>query len=101
MRKLKVDEAMVNDLYDSLISIKTREDCEAFLDDLCTKNEVEQMACRIRAARLLMEDKTYNEIIQETNISSATLSRVSKCIQYGKGYNRILKKKTSRTSHQK
>ena len=50
------------------------------------------MAERVFAARLLMEGKTYNQVIAQANISSATLSRVSRCVQYGQGYSRLLKK---------
>ena len=50
------------------------------------------MAERVEAAKLLMEGKTYNQVIAETDISSATLSRVSRCVQYGKGYSKFLKK---------
>ena len=62
----------------------------ALLEDLCTRKEVEQMAQRIRAARLLKEGKTYQQVIAETDISSATLSRVSRCLQYGSGYRKLL-----------
>ena len=48
------------------------------------------MAQRIYAARLLIEGKTYNQVIEETDISSATLSRVSRCVQYGEGYRKFL-----------
>ena len=48
------------------------------------------MAQRIRAAKLLLEGKTYNQVIEETDISSATLSRVSRCVQYGRGYKKFL-----------
>ena len=61
-------------------------------EDLCTTKEVEKMAERLYAAKLLMEGKTYNQVIAETDISSATLSRVSRCVQYGKGYSKLLKK---------
>ena len=50
------------------------------------------MAQRVCAAKLLMDGKTYNQVIEETDISSATLSRVSRCVQYGKGYSEILKR---------
>ena len=93
MRELKVSDKMIDDLYDTLLQLKDRKDCKELLDDLCTKQEVEQMACRIKAARLLMEGDTYNEVIDKTNISSATLSRVSRCVKYGKGYNKMLKGK--------
>ncbi len=82
----------IDELYRVILSLKTVEDCRALFDDLCTAKEVEKMAERIEAAKLLMDGKTYNQVIAETNISSATLSRVSRCVQYGKGYSRFLKK---------
>ena len=88
-----IDKKLIKELYETLVSIDNTKDCEEFLDDLCTKKEVEQMAQRLKAAKLLKEGKTYTEIIDETDISSATLSRVSRCVQYGKGYNKILKDK--------
>ena len=78
-------------LYQVILNLKNEEECAAFFDDLCTHKEVEKMAERAYAARLLMEGKTYNQIIAETDISSATLSRVSRCVQYGKGYSKVLK----------
>ena len=54
--------------------------------------KVENMAERVFAARLLLEGNTYNQVMAQANISSATLSRVSRCVQYGKGYSRLLKK---------
>lgn len=92
MKELKVDKKMVKDLYDVFLSLSNEKECAELLEDLCTRNEVEQMACRIKAAKLLMEGCTYNEVIEKTNISSATLSRVSRCVKYGKGYNHVLKK---------
>ena len=81
---------MEKDLYRVLVSLESVEDCRALLEDLCTRKEVEQMAQRIRAARLLKEGKTYQQVIAETDISSATLSRVSRCLQYGSGYRKLL-----------
>ena len=86
----KVAKEDINELYRLLLSLETPEDCEDFLADLCTNREIEKMAERIRAAKLLIEGKTYNEVIAETDISSATLSRVSRCVQYGKGYLKLL-----------
>ena len=68
------------------------EDVRHLFDDLCTRKEVENMAERVFAAKLLMEGNTYNQVIAQANISSATLSRVSRCVQYGKGYSKLLKK---------
>ena len=67
------------------------EDCRALLEDLCTVKEIDNMAERIFAARLLLEGQTYNQIMAQSDISSATLSRVSRCVQYGSGYRRLLK----------
>ena len=73
------------DLYDILVSVSSREDCKILLDDLCTNKEVEQMAQRAYAAKLFLEGKTYAQITEEIDISSATLSHVSRCINYGGG----------------
>ncbi len=81
----------IADLYKLIASLKTPEECQMLFDDLCTHKEVEKMAERVYAARLLLDGKTYNQVIAESDISSATLSRVSRCVQYGKGYSKLLK----------
>ena len=86
-RKEKIDA-----LYRLILELESLEDCQALFDDLCTVKEIEKMAERIHAAKLLLEGKTYNQVIAQADISSATLSRVSRCVQYGKGYSRFLKK---------
>ena len=78
-------------LYEVIRSLETEEECAAFFDDLCTKKELEKMAERVYAAQLLLEGKTYNQVMENSNISSATLSRVSRCVQYGNGYSKLLK----------
>lgn len=78
-------------LYDAIVSLENREQCQEFFDDLCTRKEIEKMAERLFAAKLLLEGNTYNQVIAQSDISSATLSRVSRCVQYGKGYSRLLK----------
>ena len=83
----------ITELYRIIAGLKSAEDCELLFEDLCTKKEVEKMAERLYAAKLLMEGKTYNQVIAETDISSATLSRISRCVQYGKGYTNVLKEK--------
>lgn len=83
------DQDMLHELYQAFVSMESEADCAHLLEDLCTRKEVEQMAQRLRAARLLMEGKTYTQVIEQTNISSATLSRVSRCVQYGEGYRKF------------
>ena len=78
-------------LYDAIVSMESREQCQELFDDLCTRKEIEKMAERLFAAKLLLEGNTYNQVIAQSDISSATLSRVSRCVQYGKGYSRLLK----------
>ena len=85
-------KAQIAQLYKLIASLESEEDCAALFEDLCTRKEIEKMAERVRAAKLLMEGKTYNQVIAEADISSATLSRVSRCVQYGSGYSRLLKK---------
>ena len=82
---------MVNDLYALILSLESPEDCRLLFEDLCTYKEIEQMSLRVRAAKLLIEGKTYNQVMDEVEISSATLSRISRCVQYGGGYAKFLK----------
>ena len=82
----------IEDLYRLILSLDNLEDCRALFDDLCTRKELEKMAERIYAAKLLMDGNTYNQVIAQADISSATLSRVSRCVQYGQGYSKLLKK---------
>ena len=87
----KIDDNMITELFELIASTKNAEDCRALFNDLCTVKEIEQMAQRVKAAKLLIEGKTYNQVIEATDISSATLSRVSRCVQYGEGYSKFLK----------
>ena len=78
-------ETMYNDLYECLSKINSPDVFKKLLQDRCTYNEVDQMAQRLLCAKLLLKGYTYNQIIEITDISSATLSRVSRCIQHGSG----------------
>ena len=81
-------------LYALIAQTTDPEDIAALLEDLCTRKEAENMAERLFAAKLLMEGNTYNQVMAQANISSATLSRVSRCVQYGAGYAKLLKRPT-------
>lgn len=85
------DNADVKELYSLILSLENEDDCADLFEDLCTAKELEQMSQRLKAARLLVEGKTYNQVMEHCNISSATLSRVSRCVQYGKGYKKFIK----------
>ena len=81
---------LIPELFDTILKLRTREDCAVFFADLCTEKEVENMAERLAAARMLLEGKTYLQVIEAVDISSATLSRVSLCVRNGTGYTRML-----------
>jgi len=82
----------IENLFKLITAIDNVDDCRALFDDLCTVKEVENMAERCYAAKLLLDGNTYNQVMAQADISSATLSRVSRCVQYGKGYSKLLKK---------
>ena len=81
----------IRQLFELICSIDNIDDCRALFDDLCTAKEVENMAERCFAAKLLLEGNTYSQVMAQADISSATLSRVSRCVQYGSGYSKLLK----------
>lgn len=78
------------ELFETILKLETIEDCENFFNDLCTFKELDSMSGRIKAAKLLIKGETYDDIIKQTEISSATLSRVNKCVKYGNGYKKFL-----------
>lgn len=87
--KLRSEE--LDQLFDAILSLKTREECYQFFDDLATMSEVGSLIQRFQVAKLLTEGHTYNHIKEETKASTATISRVRRCIDFGSdGYNIIL-----------
>lgn len=82
----------LEELYEAILKIETKEECEAFLDDLLSKKELASLAGRVHGALMLLDGSTYQEVTEETKLSSATLARISKCLKNGKGYNSVLKK---------
>ena len=91
--KQTAKQERIRQLFEIITKIDNVEDCRALFDDLCTVKEVENMAERCYAAKLLLEGNTYSQVMAQADISSATLSRVSRCVQYGKGYSKLLKEK--------
>ena len=78
-------------LYKAVLALETPEDCRAFFQDLCTVAELRAMAQRLEVAQLLDEGLIYNDILQRTGASSATISRVNRALQYGAdGYKTVL-----------
>ena len=74
-------------MYQAILSLKTMEECVQFFEDLCTMTELQAMEQRFQVAWLLNQGMIYNDILQETGASSATISRVKRSLQYGRdGY---------------
>lgn len=71
------------DMYKAILTLKTEEECMSFFDDLCTVMELQAMEQRYQVAVLLKKGHIYNEILEETGASSATISRVNRSLQYG------------------
>ena len=80
-----------DDMYRAILTLKTVEECKQFFDDLCTVTELQAMEQRYQVAQYLDSGLIYNEILEKTGASSATISRVNKCLVYGSdGYRRML-----------
>ena len=81
----------VDQFLDAIMCLDEKEELYQFFDDVCTTNEVVSIAQRFAVAKMLHENKTYIEIAKETGASTATISRINKCLVYGaEGYQRIL-----------
>lgn len=87
----KLQSENIDVLYEAVGLIETREEFYNFFEDLCTITELQAMAHRFAVAKMLTEGYTYQEISEKTGASTATISRINKCIGYGAdGYNVIL-----------
>lgn len=75
----------IDALFDAILSLEKREECYDFFEDLCTVKEISDMAQRLEAAKLLLDGSTYEQIVKTVEISTATISRINRCIQYGTG----------------
>ena len=90
MNKLDRKEKSLQ-LYEAILKIGSVEECVDFFDDLCTVAELRAMEQRFEVATLLDEGCNYNAVLEKTGASSATISRVNRCLRYGKdGYRRVL-----------
>lgn len=79
------EKQMIEQLYWALSRLESAEESRMLLEDLCTFREIEQMAQRLESAKMLLDGKTYIQVMDDVEVSSATLSRVSRCVQYGSG----------------
>ncbi|WLR51104.1 YerC/YecD family TrpR-related protein [Bacillus tianshenii] len=73
----------LDQLFEAILSLNDIEECYRFFDDLCTVNEIQSLAQRLEVARMLREGFTYHKIETQTGASTATISRVKRCLNYG------------------
>lgn len=89
--KLRNDE--IDLFFEAILSLENLEECYKFFEDVATINELKALSQRIKVAKMLNEKKVYTEIAEETKASTATISRVNRCLNYGTGgYELILKR---------
>lgn len=81
----------IDELFEAILSLENEEECYRFFEDICTIKELQSIAQRLHVAKLLREKKTYSDIEEITKASTATISRINKCLMYGSdGYQLIL-----------
>lgn len=91
--KAKKKDPNVDFLFDCILKLKTRDECENFFEDLCTVTELRAIAQRIVVAKMLSEGKVYSDIVKETGASTATISRVNRSLQFGaSGYETLFER---------
>lgn len=89
----KFQNEEIDKLFDAILKLESREECYRFFEDICTIKEIQSMSQRFQVAYLLDQEKTYSEIEKITGASTATISRINKCLVYGaEGYKLILDK---------
>jgi TrpR-related protein YerC/YecD len=94
MYNSKIKSKEVDELFEAIIKLKSVDDCYRFFEDLCTIKEVLSFAQRLQVAKMLSEQKTYQFIAAATDVSTATISRIKRCVDYGAdGYKLVLGKK--------
>ena len=80
-------------LIQGILMLQTQEECLNFFEDLCTASELQEMARRLQAAKMLKNNYIYSEIADQTGLSTATISRVNRCLKYGNdGYRVVLER---------
>ncbi|KGN02385.1 TrpR-like protein YerC/YecD [Clostridium novyi A str. 4570] len=91
--KSKLESKQMDYLCKAILSLETTEECYRFFEDIFTINELKSIEQRLQVAKMLKQKKTYTEIAKETGASTATISRVNRCLNYGSdGYNVVLER---------
>lgn len=89
----KLKELHLEDLFKAILALETIEECYSFFEDLCTVPELKALSQRLQVAKMLNDHIVYSEIVKETGASTATISRVNRCLTYGSdGYKTIFER---------
>lgn len=89
----KIKDKFTDALFEAILKLENMEECYRFFEDICTIKELQSISQRLEVAKLLKEGKTYSEIEKITGASTATISRVNRCLHYGAdGYKLILER---------
>lgn len=89
----KIHTEAVDQLFDAILSLRNRDECYTFFEDVCTINELLSLSQRFEVAKMLREKKTYLEISEKTGASTATISRVNRSLSYGNdGYEMVFER---------
>lgn len=89
----KIRDEQTDTLFQAILTMNDIDECYAFFSDLCTVSEIKEMAKRLTAARMLNNNCIYSEISEKTGLSTATISRVNRCLKYGSdGYAEVIKR---------
>lgn len=81
--KSKLESEGMDFLFEAILNLKSKEECYRFFEDLCTINEIKALEQRLHVAKMLKQGKTYLDIAAGTGASTATISRVNRCLNYG------------------
>lgn len=93
MENNRLNEENLDFLYEMILNLKSKEECSAFFSDLCTIPELKSISQRCVVAKMLSEERNYQEIVEKTGASTATISRVNRSLQYGEsGYNTVFER---------
>ncbi len=96
----KMTEEAQNRLFEAVLQLKTTEECKNFFDDLCSIAELHSMTQRFEVAEMLDQKKVYTDIVAKTGASSATISRVNRCLLYGPGGYRTVLERLKEQDHE-
>lgn len=95
-----IHNKLTNRFFRAVLNLNSVDECERFFEDICTIKEIQDMSQRLEVAYLLNEGKSYQEVLAKTGVSTATISRVNKCLNYGSGGYKETIEKLSKTEEE-